>query len=60
MCVRECTQHATTQMWKSEDNFKSWFSASTIWVPGMRLKLLGLEASAFIHWATFLDQDLNS
>jgi hypothetical protein len=28
---------------------KSWFSLSTLWVPGIRLRLIALATSAFTH-----------
>lgn len=32
----------------------SWFSASVMWIPGIKLGLSALAASTFIHWAITL------
>jgi hypothetical protein len=47
-------QQAPALVWRSEDNLqKSGFYPSTVWDPGMKLKISDLETSAFICRAIF-------
>lgn len=47
--------HSTTFTWRPENNLQgNWLSLLTIWVPRMKLRLAGLMANAFTHWASLL------
>lgn len=68
MCVRvyvcACTcahayrsyvhMHVTIHVWKTEDRLCDSVSPSTLWFPGIELRLSGLAASSFSHRATLL------
>lgn len=48
MCV---TVHSTVHKWKSENNCEIHFSPSFVQISGMELRVSGLMADAFAHWA---------
>lgn len=43
--------HMPSLVWRSEDNMREAVSLSTMWVPGIELRLLGLAAGASTCWA---------
>lgn len=43
--------HTTEQEWSSEDNFWEFGLSFHQWVLGVDIRLPGLAASSFAHWA---------
>lgn len=61
VCVCVCrgytyvwASYAAVHMWRAEDNLQVWFSLSTRWVPGIKLRSSNLVAKAFYPRSYFI------